>query len=314
MLLNKTQQHHRLIKKRKTKTDEQYQLFRGLMQNDEKIMNIIMEELRIKDGDYNYRVEDVKNLITNLYVNEEQIENIKNFNQRTPDWFKARNGIIDHETKCYIPPRLTASRVGTILHHNKKETTHNLLLNLIWPEQQKNFNSFAKKIMDKGTAYETLVVKNVTMTLNSKFKSQKFQNQIWVEDVGLLVNKNYPWIAASSDGLIHIFDTDLETENFSGLEIKVPGNSKPYKKIPHEYYDQIMCAMYILQLKDYYFACYTPHETHISHYYYNEEYWESESMPQLEIFYWSQVIPSWIMKVYQRLPVGKLQNEKVINF
>lgn len=313
MLLNKTSL--RLIKKKKTKKNE-YQLFKGLIliENNEKIINIIMEELKFKDSEYNYQAEDIRNLIANLYVTDEEIQKIKNFNQRTPEWFKARNGVINHEIKCYIPPRLTASKVATALHHNKKETSHSLLLSLIWPEQQKKFNSFAKKIMDKGTAYETLVVKNVTMTLNSKFKSKKFQNQVWVEDVGLLVNKNYPWIAASSDGLIHIFDTDLETEIFSGLEIKVPGNSKPYKKIPHEYYDQIMCAMYILQLKDYYFACYTPYETHISHYEYNEDYWESECMPKLELFYWSQVIPSWIMKVYQRLPIGKLQNEKLINF
>lgn len=299
-----------LKKKRKP-----FVLFKGLLQHDEKIINIIMEELKIKDGEYYYDAEDIRNLIANLYVTDDQIETIKNFNQRTPGWFKARNGVIDYEKKDYVPPRLTASRSGTGLRHNKKETQNKLLLNLIWPEdQKKSFNSFAKKIMDKGTAYETLVVKNVTMTLNSKFKSQKFENQIWIEDVGLVVNKKYPWIAASSDGLIHVYDNDLETEILSGLEIKVPGNNRPYKKIPHEYYDQIMCAMYILQLKDYYFACYTPHETHISHYEYDEDYWESECMPKLELFYWSQVIPSWIMKVYQRLPVGKLQNEKLINF
>ena len=286
--------------------------FVGLEKNQ--IIKKVIQELKIKDPDFVYNPDHIQKLIDNLQVSKEKIEFIRNVRQRTPDWDLARNGIIDYENNVFIPPRLTASRSGTGLKHNKKETQFKLLQNLIWPQSSKKFNEYAKKIMDKGTAYEILVLKNITMVLNSKFKSLNMNNEIWIEDIGLVIDYNYPWLAASSDGLVHILNSFDETENISGLEIKVPGNNKPYPKIPHEYYDQIMNAMYILNLKDYYFACYTPHETHLSHYQYDANYWEGECMPKLEDFYWTQVIPSWIIKVYKRLQVGKLQNERVITF
>lgn len=289
--------------------------FVGLEKNQ--IIKKVMHELKIKDSDFIYDNEHVQKLIDNLNVSKEKIQFIRQVNQRTPQWFIARNGVIDYENNIFIPPRLTASRVGTVLKHNKKETQFKLLQNLIWSEDDqssKKFNAFAKKIMDKGTAYETLVVKNVTMNLNSKFQSSNINNEIWIEDIGLVIDYNYPWLAASSDGFVHILDSFDETETISGLEIKVPGNNKPYAKIPHEYYDQIMNAMYILNLKDYYFACYTPHETQLSYYLYDSNYWEGECMPKLEDFYWTQLIPSWIIKVHKRLQIGKLQNEHVITF
>lgn len=150
---------------------------------------------------------------------------------------------------------------------------------------------FCKTLSNPCTISTPATVHGIQM---EKVALKKFENdfEMHVVDVGLCIDIERPYLAASPDGLI--------AENFV-LEIKCPFSGKDSKieagkffpfltkekklKTCHKYYAQIQGQMYVTKRKRCYFVVYTLLDMLVINVNYDKLFVESVLLPRLDDFY-----------------------------
>lgn len=239
-----------------------------------------------------------ENLLAHLSVTEGERKYIWSIDQREPAWHRARAG------------RLTGSRVGAAASHNPYSTPANLIHEWLYVPVVDNA---AMKHGRDNEGPSRDMYRQLKMKQNVPEKQQieyaapptyldedfrqlddveypEFSNEpydIHIDVRGLVVHPTVCHYGYSSDG--EIFET---TDDKGLLEIKCP--RKMYPQVPWMYYDQIQFGMYNLGLKWCDFWVWTPQQTSLNRYSFNEQYWEHDLHPKLETFYHDQFLPAAI--------------------
>jgi hypothetical protein len=118
--------------------------------------------------------------------------------------------------------------------------------------------------------------------------SDPYTNRIEVR--GLVIHPTINWFGYSPDGEV------FETDDKGLLEIKCP-QKKPYTEIPWTYYDQIQFGMFNFNLKWCDFFAWTPGQSSLHRYAFNEDYWNHELYPKLEDFYMNTFLPEAVVAI-----------------
>jgi putative phage-type endonuclease len=196
-----------------------------------------------------------------LRVTKEQRQKIMELPQRSKAWLRARQG------------RLTGSVMAAAIGHNFFCRHDDLLIQLLWSTFKGN----------EATAYGTKMEPVAFQVYNDYLHEQK---QDLAQEMGLYIHLDKPWFAYSPDGV-----------RLKGLlEIKCPFKKKLYGRIPQMYYDQISYGMWILQKQFCDFVCFTPTQTSIETYTYEEEYTEDMLLVRAEDFYFRKYLPRFLGK------------------
>jgi len=153
------------------------------------------------------------------FINQLKENSIK---QQTEEWFQKRIGMV------------TGSVAGTICNYNSYQTKEELIQAKV---KDVRFNNI---FTEHGNKYEDVAV---------ELFEQK--NNVKVEEIGLVVHRDYPYIGASPDGIF--LDNDNQV---CLLEIKCPYRRKITGDIPIYYYAQVQLQLEATNLeKCYFYEC-----------------------------------------------------------
>jgi hypothetical protein len=246
---------------------------------------------------------DKAQFIKKLQVTDEEILEIMNLDQRSPKWKHYRRG------------RLTASNFGKAAGHDADNgnTREKLLKEMLWPKE------FTNDAMEHGTRNEATAFSDAYITLHDKYKSQG-ASCIVFEPIGLVIDKEHPYLGASADGMIKVFWPD-GSYIVGNAEIKCPYYKKEFYPItPHPYYDQFqgqsaicgkqlfdkdphinMCKGRVIE-----FIMWFPHKHCIRTYEPDVNYWNTELLPKLQQFYFDMYIPAAILKERGHIQPGEI--------
>ena len=133
---------------------------------------------------------------------------------------------------------------------------------------------------------------------------------VTVDDCGLFISQQHPWLAATPDGLVN--DPSDTSQPLGLVEIKNPytarqktlseactGSGFCLKKTKtntyqlnrrHDYYYQVQCQLYCTDRDWCDFVVRTDEDIHIERIYRDKDWWE-EQLPSLEKFYFKALLP-----------------------
>eukprot|EP00102_Acyrthosiphon_pisum_P023108 XP_016660318.1 PREDICTED: uncharacterized protein LOC100573605 isoform X2 [Acyrthosiphon pisum] len=229
-------------------------------------------------------------------IDKEKLEKDTREQAKSPLWFSERK------------KRITSSKVGKICkmrpHTSCKKTVHELLYGEL---------NYKIKSIEYGRMMETVA-------------KQKFEEifKIIIEPVGLCVDENDPYIAASPDGLI---------EDDSIIEIKCPFSAitevnmleavKNGKvsfcqidkekcvtlKTNHDYYYQIQTQLHVTKRTKCYFFIFTDNWSYNIIISYDVNFWNTKIKLQLDKFYKECLLPELISPLFgKRLLVSDIRD------
>ena len=216
--------------------------------------------------------EDLGELLNSYTINEVEQNTILNVEQRTDAWFQYRKN------------RVTASNFSAANKNNPYCSRRKLIQRILYPEPISN------PACEWGTRHEKDAVDVFTQYLHTHI-----DEDAKITFPGLIVSLQYPFLGVSPDGLVSHVNASGERVLF-GLEIKCPFRKKIYPSIPRYYYDQIQGTMGLLGLKYYYFVVWTPSETRIELFQFDEHYFQTILLPNLLDFFYVHLVPEIILK------------------
>ncbi|XP_060859260.1 uncharacterized protein LOC132936537 [Metopolophium dirhodum] len=188
--------------------------------------------------------------------------------------------------------RLTASRFGQICKMRPNTSCKNVVHNILYAS-----DNLQTKSIQYGREMETL-------------GRQKFE-QLSKEKVyenGLIIDPEFPFLAASPDGLIgeHYLleikcpysardsNDAIEAVNSKLLQYcKVEGQKIKLKK-DHVYYYQIMGQLHATKREKCFFVIYTAKWISIEEIYFDQSFWDSKMSEPLQKFYMKSLLPEII--------------------
>jgi hypothetical protein len=236
---------------------------------------------------YNLK-EDEQELLKSLIIDESQQECIANYDQRTLEWKLARVN------------RLTASKFGAARGHCEYTNRTKLLADLLWSENFPEGNIAMKWGVDHEA--EAVGVYTQFMRKQKKLKDEQFR----VTHSGLLVSLQYPWIGVSVDAFVFDDSEADETRKKGGAEIKCPYGKKLYPFIPSMYFDQIQGSMGFLHRAWWDFVVWTPSQTQVRRFNFDQKYFDTELFPRLQDFYMTVFLPRAVLKKKGLLQPGRI--------
>lgn len=229
-------------------------------------------------GKYNLQQEHV-DFLKDMTITQEESDKILNYDQRTDDWHKARSN------------RITASRFGEIAGNNKYQTDQAVLVqDLLWKTFQGNAAT------EWGTLHEPDALAEYENTMKKHWGPE-----FTVTQQGLYVPVDKPWLGVSVDGLVYNPYEKDPNMRLGGIEIKCPFRKKFYPSIPAYYYDQIQGTMGILKRPWWDFVTWTPTQTKVERFLFNEEYYTTSLYPKLEEFYMTVYMPQLILRKQNKI-------------
>ncbi|XP_018541074.1 uncharacterized protein LOC108902907 [Lates calcarifer] len=239
----------------------------------------------------------------------EQVEVLTRGQRTNEDWFSWRKN------------RITASVAHRISHsrfvNGKSKTPPNSYLAAVTGEGPR----VQTRAMSWGVEKEAEAVRKY-----QRLKSSRLGRSVSVQDCGLFIDAQRPWLAASPDGIV----TDSRTGQWLlCLEVKCPhkhrqrrvedacrddpnfclelqdkdgreaGGTPVYRlKTSHSYFTQIQCQLAVTGLKQADLVVYTLKETTIVPVTFDPNLWE-ETVSKLEVFYRDAVLPHLREKTQQ---------------
>ena len=236
---------------------------------------------------YNLK-EDEQELLKSLTIDESQQECIANYDQRTLEWKAARVN------------RLTASKFGAARGHCEYTNRTRLLTDLLWSENFPEGNIAMKWGVDHEA--EAVNVYTNFMRKQKKLNDQQFR----VTHSGLLVSIQHPWIGVSVDAFVFDDSEPDAARKKGGAEIKCPYGKKLYPFIPSMYYDQIQGSMGFLHRPWWDFVVWTPSQTQVRRYNFDQKYFDTELFPRLQDFYMTVFLPRAVLKKKGLLQPGRI--------
>ena len=128
-----------------------------------------------------------------------------------------------------------------------------------------------------------------------------------VEETGLHINPERPWVGSSPDGVVHVTTPDGEAHRFL-LEIKCPYLKKYYDPpVPTYYNCQIQGVMANMGLPYCDFVVWIPDGIQITRVNFNRDFWESTLLPGLHSFYHDKYLPLAVAKHNGVLEEGEVE-------
>jgi hypothetical protein len=181
--------------------------------------------------------------------------------------------------------RLTASNFGTIIHATSRRNKKTLCETLAHPRQIRT------KAIIHGHKYEKVALK--------KFEELE---GVKVQQCGLFIDEDLPFLGASPDGIIDEFSLVEVKCPHRGREMKITARKEfkflarneegeLYLKQSHAYYDQIQGQLSITKRKICFFVVYTFKDLLVLRVPFNEKYCNSTLRPKLYGFYVSTFRP-----------------------
>jgi len=226
-------------------------------------------------------------VIKALNLTKQQSDDIARIPQGTDAWLAARKN------------RLTASNFGAAIGMNRYSSPTNLLRSLLWNTFKGNTatrwgNDHEKVALD---AYVAKMRADIAMG-NSPYTS------IEIEETGLFVNPDHPWLGSSPDGVVHVTTKDGESHKFL-LEIKCPFKKSFYSPpVPSHYNCQIQGVMANMSLPYCDFVVWIPGDMQITRVEFDTEFWNQTLLPGLKTFYSNRYLPALVAKANGLLEHG----------
>lgn len=220
-----------------------------------------------------------------LRIDADTQHTIMNAEQKSDDWFAARNH------------RITASNYAAAIDHHKYSSPSEAVEGMLW----KTFKGNAAT--EWGCLHEDDGASTYERYMRRQRELQGLDPKAFrCTFPGLVVPLSFPWAGCSPDGFVWI-----DGKLVGGLEIKCPYRKKLYPFIPAYYYDQIQGTMGFLGMKWWDFAVWTPTQTQIRRFHFDPKYWETILYPRLEEFYMTQYLPAALLKQQGRLAEGAIE-------
>lgn len=218
-------------------------------------------------------------VLQGLEVDTEDVYNIANIPQGTQRWLDARKN------------RLTASNFGAAIGMNRYKSPKGLLKDMLW-------NTFKGNIATRwGSEHEDVARDAYLAHVRADIAAGKGDYaSIEVEETGLHINPDRPWLGSSPDGVVHVTKRDGTKESFL-LEIKCPYRKKFYEPaVPDYYMCQIQGVMANMQLPHCDFVVWIPGDLQITRVAFDTEFWEKTLFPGLEHYYFQRYLPAIVAK------------------
>ena len=229
-----------------------------------------------------------------LQVTPEQVESISKYTQGSPEWLQSRVG------------RITASNFGAAMGVNMYMSPRGLLKQLLW-------GGFVGNVATRwGSDHEETARLQYVENMNSEIAAQcstldddEKLVSIEVEETGLIINPERPWMGNSPDGIITLTYKSGRCEK-GLLEIKCPFKKQFYlpNPVPTYYNAQIQGTMGNLNLNWCDFVVWTPTGTQVTRVLFDREFWDTQLYPRVRDFYFNMYVPLAIKKENGLLPAG----------
>jgi hypothetical protein len=240
---------------------------------------------------YQITRQDIEDFLRTLAVTPQQVAEAAAVQQRTPEWFRWREG------------RLSASNFGAAAGHNPYKTPGELAVDMLWP------TPIEGEALEYGATMESTAFRVVALRVGEHLRTTLGYQSCWIEETGTLICLEHPWLSVSSDGLLYATagPAQPEREMLRGtIELKCPIRKAFYDKTPHYYYDQFMGAAALLGVDFVVFGVYEPEATQINYYTFDRDYWRQMLFPRLYRFYMEVYAPRAILKKRGLLEPGCL--------
>jgi len=243
-----------------------------------------------------------------IVVTEEESQKILKGPQRGDEWKKHRS------------ERLTASNGGSSIEHGY-ETPQQTLVQKVWntfggneATEYGNINEDAARSMSHVLIQKKLCDANyVEQVILPAYGRQKLgapvcTPKVSIVDIGLYVNPEYPWLGASSDGIVYMTFSD-GTQEKATLEIKCPwaaGKKTLYREqTKTEHYVQVTMAMKLLSLPLAFYVQYTPTHTKMQTIEFDKKYWDA--IEGRTKYFWCCMAYNMILKENNLLLYGQVR-------
>ena len=225
-----------------------------------------------------------KRFVEALAITAEEATRIANYTQGTPEWLKSRVG------------RITASNFGAAMGLNKFMSARSLLKQLLW-------GGFVGNVATRwGQDHESVARDEYIAAKLEEFPSLAAADDdpptdSRVEETGLVINTERPWMGNSPDGIVHITHRSGVTTR-GLLEIKCPFKKMFYEPtpVPVYYYCQIQGTMGNLNLPWCDFVVWTPTGLQVTRVPFDQTFWTEELLPKVSRFYFDKYVPLAVLK------------------
>ena len=214
-----------------------------------------------------------------LQVTQEQADAIKNYEQGTAAWLESRVG------------RITGSNFGAAIGVNKYTSPRALLKQMLWGEFKGNAATRWGSENEDVARDEYVQVKRDEIAARTPTDEDVVVG-IQVEECGLVINPERPWMGNSPDGIITLTYKSGTTEK-GLLEIKCPFRKEFYTPdpVPTYYYAQIQGTMGNLGLPWCDFVVWTPTAIQVTRVPFDPTYWDTKLLPGVTSFYFDKYLP-----------------------
>lgn len=230
-----------------------------------------------------------------LEVTPEKALEIRGYEQGTPEWLQSRVG------------RITSSNFGAAIGTNKYTSPRALVKQMLWGEFKGNAAT------RWGSENEDVARDEYIQVIKNQIAEGAFAGaddplvDIAVEECGLVINPERPWMGNSPDGLITMTYASGKTE-VGLLEIKCPYRKEFYAPdpVPSYYFAQVQGTMGNMRLPWCDFVVWTPTGIQITRVPFDTAFWDTTLLPGVTRFYFDQYLPLALHKENGRLQPGTL--------
>jgi len=226
----------------------------------------------------------VLDFLVNMTVTKEEIERIKNVEQREDEWHRARAN------------RITASNYGGAIGQNKYTTPDGLIKDMLWKTFKGN------RACEYGTHFEDVA------ELAFKAYMAKRGEPVEIDHCGLIVLETLPFIGMSPDGLVTCSDGSKAL-----LEIKCPygagpksGGGKVYDTVPPQYQAQIQGLMGFYGLSKAFFVVWTQKVVSVREVNFDPDYFNLLRKKVID-WYTTRYVPALLLKQADKLLPNQIE-------
>lgn len=263
--------------------------------------------------------QEKQNWLAALAVSESDVDVISAYTQGSAEWLRSRVG------------RITSSNFGAAMGINPFTNRRQLLKQLLWGGFHGNVATAWGQ--NHENVARTEYVENIEDEIRQQLAEQTALRathdaieeagdgadsgvldddnilvSISIEETGLLITPERPWMGNSPDGIIH--HTYKSGRKEKGLlEIKCPFKKQFYtpNPVPAYYYSQIQGTMGNLGLPWCDFVVWTPTGMQITRVLFDQTYWDEDMLPKVSQFYFDMYMPLAIQKQKGILPTNQIE-------
>ena len=263
--------------------------------------------------------QEKQNWLAALTVSESDVDVISAYTQGSAEWLRSRVG------------RITSSNFGAAMGINPFTNRRQLLKQLLWGGFHGNVATAWGQ--NHENVARTEYVENIEDEIRQQLAEQTALRathdaieeagdgadsgvldddnilvSISIEETGLLITPERPWMGNSPDGIIH--HTYKSGRKEKGLlEIKCPFKKQFYtpNPVPVYYYSQIQGTMGNLGLPWCDFVVWTPTGMQITRVLFDQTYWDEDMLPKVSQFYFDMYMPLAIQKQKGILPTNQIE-------